>query len=370
MTGPSTFVIPWRKEYFFRRQPREMSARLGYVPALDGLRALAVGLTILYHAEAPHAWGGYLGVDIFFVLSGFLITTLLLEEMRDTGTVSLKNFYARRALRLCPALLLMLAVDAAALPLYHNGTGWNFGKEAAVAALYLSDYAISLGLMPILTLVTHTWSLAVEEHFYILWPLALLWLRRRYLGQALLPVLGAGWFLATVWKLACISAAHQAWETVYFRFDTHMSGLLLGAFLSAFLFEGGKIRGLSWGLPVSAVLLLGCITSMTQQAAVSDFSIYATVAAEIFTFFIIARIMAGEAHPVVRCLSWRPVVMIGKISYGLYLFHYAAAYYMWPGHKWERTFAVSAVAAGILATLSYFTVERVARKLRTRFGRG
>ena len=112
-----------------------MNTGLRYIPALDGLRALAVALTILYHAEAPHFWGGYLGVDIFFVLSGFLITTLLLEEMRDTGTIRLKNFYARRALRLYPALLLMLALDAAALPLYQGGTGWAFGTEAAVAGL-------------------------------------------------------------------------------------------------------------------------------------------------------------------------------------------------------------------------------------------
>ena len=344
-----------------------MKKSLGYVPALDGLRALAVGLVIFYHAEVPVAWGGYLGVDIFFVLSGFLITTLLLEEFRDTGGISLKNFYARRALRLYPALLLMLALDALALPLL-PGTGWDFKKEVAAAGLYLTDYAIAFGFMPILTLVTHTWSLAVEEHFYILWPLALLWLRRKYPGKKLAPVLGIGWLFATGWKLACVFSG-QVWEMVYFRFDSHMSGLLLGAFLGAWLLEGRKARWPSWCLALPALVLVSCIVSMTPEAAVSDFSIYATIPAEIFTFFLIAQLMTAPKHPAVRWLSWKPLVMTGRISYGIYLFHYLAAYYMWPKHEWVATLVVSSVVAVAVAALSYFTVEKAARRLRRRFGR-
>ena len=344
-----------------------MKRSLGYVPALDGLRALAVALTIFYHAEVPIAWGGYLGVDMFFVLSGFLITTLLLEEIRDTGTISLKNFYVRRALRLYPALLMMLAVDALCLPLF-PGTGWDFSKEAPVAGLYLTDYAIGLGFMPILTLVTHTWSLAVEEHFYILWPLALLGLRRRYPGRKLAPVLAQCWLAATGWKLACILSG-QDWAAVYFRFDSHMSGLLLGAFLGAWLLEGGKLRWPSWCLPLSAVVTLSCIVAMQPRDVVAPLSIYVTIPAELFTFFLIAQVMTAPKHASVRWLAWTPLVLVGRISYGLYIFHYAAAYYMWPKHEWVQTLAVSAAVAAGLASLSWVTVEKAARRFRKRFGR-
>jgi peptidoglycan/LPS O-acetylase OafA/YrhL len=343
--------------------------RLGYSPALDGLRAVAVSLTILEHAETPHAWGGFLGVDMFFVLSGFLITTLLLEEIRDTGKIRFLHFYARRALRLYPALLLMLLVEGLAVWLGNWDPGWDFKKAATVSGLYLTDYAMAFHLMPLLTFVTHTWSLAVEEHFYLLWPPLLVFLCRRYKGMKLARALFIGWLLATVWKLGSIMAG-QPWETVYCRFDTHMSGLWLGAFLAAFRFHGGKLpKQLAPGLAIFGLLTAASVVSMSPLASVSEFSIYTTVAGEIFTFFLIARIMDGD-EAVIRPLSWKPAVMLGRISYGMYLFHYAAAQHLWPQHNWPLTLAVSVTVGLILSTLSYVTLEAAARKLRKRFGRG
>jgi peptidoglycan/LPS O-acetylase OafA/YrhL len=150
---------------------------LGYIPALGGLRAVAVILVMLAHVGVPGFPGGGLGVDMFFVLSGFLITLLLLEEIDSTGRINVLHFYARRLLRLYPALLLMLLLFAVFFHILQHtlphGEGLESAKDITLAALYLTDYAIAFGFENKNSLIAHTWSLAVEEHFYLIWPLAL-----------------------------------------------------------------------------------------------------------------------------------------------------------------------------------------------------
>jgi peptidoglycan/LPS O-acetylase OafA/YrhL len=200
-----------------------------YNPALDGLRAVAVMLVVLFHARAPIAFGGYLGVDIFFVLSGYLITSLLLSELDTKGTLDLRRFYLRRLLRLTPALFAMLAVYLIVAPFLWPATT-DHGKQAAIAATYLSDYAVAFWGTP--DFLSHTWSLSVEEHFYLLWPLVLLAACRRWDRRSLVWVFGAAYGLATLVRWVCIVKG-QSWEQVYYRFDTHLSGLMLGAWLAA-----------------------------------------------------------------------------------------------------------------------------------------
>src|SRR5487761_2131823 len=150
---------------------------LRYNQALDGLRAVAIGLVAADHCWVPGFDSGYFGVDVFFVLSGFLITQLLVDEYDSQGQIDLGKFYLRRLLRLTPPLAILLAVYLAVAPTLwpHYGL-WPHIRDAALAGLYLADYGRAFWSQP--TLLEHTWSLSVEEHFYLLWPFAVLLLGR------------------------------------------------------------------------------------------------------------------------------------------------------------------------------------------------
>jgi len=166
----------------------EPSPRFSYQPSLDGLRAIAIVLVMLLHAQAmasgawPYFLGGYTGVDIFFVLSGFLITSLLVQEWRDTGRISLRKFYIRRALRLLPALCVLLLVLGVGVKLF--GLYLHVTLATLLAALfYVANWALAFDTLDMGAL-HHTWSLSVEEQFYILWPLMLIGMLRARLRDA------------------------------------------------------------------------------------------------------------------------------------------------------------------------------------------
>ena len=208
-----------------------MAFKLGRRPALDGLRGICVLLVIALHADLPFSKGGFLGVDGFFVLSGFLITTLLVEEWHRAGKISLRAFYIRRALRLFPALLVLLVFSVLiTLLLLRGDAAASSWRGIFLASFYASDWATvifgnnSSGL----GIVQHTWSLGVEEQFYLLWPLLLVFmftLRMR-----------TKWILAVVSLLIVASALWRAllleqgeWiERVYKEFDTRADALLIG----------------------------------------------------------------------------------------------------------------------------------------------
>jgi peptidoglycan/LPS O-acetylase OafA/YrhL len=332
-----------------------------YNPALDGLRAVAVMLVVFFHARAPIALGGYIGVDIFFVLSGYLITSLLLSELDGKGRLDLPRFYLRRFLRLTPALLAMLAVYVAVAPFLWPGTS-DHGKQAAIAGLYLSDYAVAFWNTP--NFLSHTWSLSVEEHFYLLWPLALLAAYRRWDRRSLVWVLGTAYVLATLVRWVCIVRG-QSWEQVYYRFDTHMSGLMLGAWLAALrrdevLFAWLR-RALPWlmWLPLLAVICLqyrwGDLWMSTWGLSVAEWATVALLAA------------AQTPHSQTwTMLSQPPLVWLGKISYGLYLWHYPVFRYLREDRHWGDVLMMGLPLSLALAALSYYTVEAWAARRRAR----
>lgn len=139
-----------------------------YIPALDGMRAVAVLVVVFFHAKVPGFGGGFFGVDVFFVLSGYLITRLLLQEQQATGRVALPHFYLRRLRRLYPALLLFLAVYLMLAATVLNGPPYAMRlhlRDALLSAVYLQDYAKMLDLYPFW--LRHMWSLSIEEHFYL-----------------------------------------------------------------------------------------------------------------------------------------------------------------------------------------------------------
>ena len=224
--------------------------RAKHLPALDGLRAVAVFVVISYHAGLMKGIPGDLGVTLFFVLSGFLITWLLLREFAATGSISIRSFYARRALRIFPAyyvfILFSLAVDTAL------GHRWSRGL-IAVAFTYLVNYYNAFNGHPI-TSIAHAWSLAVEEQFYLLWPLACLSLLRRSRASAARAV--ALVIVATVaWRSVLYLLLHAPASYVYNAFDTRCDSLAIGCLIALSL-ESHWFRAMQRRIQASALLPL------------------------------------------------------------------------------------------------------------------
>jgi peptidoglycan/LPS O-acetylase OafA/YrhL len=288
--------------------------------------------------------GGFVGVDVFFVLSAFLISSLLAAEWGRTGSIDVLRFLRRRFIRLTPALLLMLAVYLALAPLIWP-TDSPAAINAALAGLYLSDITVALYGAPLH--LVHTWSLAVEEHFYLLWPLLFLWLARHPRNR--LAVLLVAWLAATAWRLSFIQ------ETVYYyRFDTHLTGLILGAAL--FFAPRSLFRPwMAWAATAAfaAICLLG------QHPRANGVISLAEVAAAA----MIGCIVTGEAGSIGTALRQPAVRWVGKISYGIYLWQWPIADYLLSRQfGFWGVLAMSAPGAIALAALSYYTIEKVARR--------
>ena len=194
-----------------------MTSPLRYNPAFDGLRAIAALCVIASHCELPGLAGGFYGVDLFFVLSGFLITWLLFDEHSVTGRIDLPYFFFRRYLRLTPPLLAMLAVYLAIAPTaWPEFSLWSHIRDVLLTGSYVSDYARAFWGTPLI--LQHSWSLGVEEHFYLLWPLAVLALLRlpaRWRPAALFCL----YIAATAWRMAWYRD-ETTWPETYYRFDT------------------------------------------------------------------------------------------------------------------------------------------------------
>ncbi|MGI8870043.1 MAG: acyltransferase family protein, partial [Mycobacteriales bacterium] len=308
------------------------SERRRYVPALDGLRAIAVAAVVAYHLGFGWARGGYFGVDVFFVLSGYLITDGLLTGRRRRGAVDLASFWVGRARRLLPALVVMLIVVAAAATAMARGTLGALRGDTLAAVTYTSNwwqiwrahsYFTAIGSTSPLT---HLWSLAVEEQFYLLWPIllaaAMRWLPRRVIVQA---TLGGAVFSAVA--MGVLYRGTRDPTRVYVGTDTHATALLLGAAL-AFgwpllapapgLTRPGR-RLLSLGGLAAAVGLGACVHLVHGQGIVEYRGLFAVVAV------LSAVVIAAAAHPATalgRCLGVAPLRWIGARSYGIYLWHY------------------------------------------------
>jgi peptidoglycan/LPS O-acetylase OafA/YrhL len=326
---------------------------MNYNPALDGLRAVAVLVVMLFHARAPLVPGGYVGVDVFFVLSGFLITSLLLAELDATGRIDLAGFWRRRLLRLAPALLAMLAAYVLVAPRLWPEVP-DHGTQAALAALYLSDYSVAFWGTP--SVLSHTWSLAVEMHFYLLWPLILWTACRRWTRASLPAVLAVAWVLATLLRWVWLVRG-QEWAQVYYRTDTRLSGLLLGAWLAAALRDPRwRLALRSWQpwalwLPLPALLVVthfhwGDLWVATWGMAIVEL---ATASLLFGVRDRSSQLATMLARPL---LAW-----LGRISYGLYLWHYPVFFYLRERLRWDEVLLVGFPLSVALAAGSYYTLE-------------
>lgn len=342
--------------------------RLGYVRQLDGVRAMAIALVICSHS-IRHAEGGGIGVHVFFVLSGFLITSLLLQERAGSGRISFPNFYIRRALRLLPALLLLLVVVALLPNVYidpaRDGSSASRLITIPITLFYGANFANGLGLH--MGYLAHAWSLSIEEQFYVLWPIAMVWLvvRGRFI-TALLVLIPA--FAVLRFGMA---AAHVKGTIDWLT--SHADQLLIGSLLAWWVRAGlpDWIRSSAAGAAALGTLLALTLTgSYTHQGLQGDFGLYGGLTlTAIAAAVLIAHLVAGHG-PLLRVFGLTPLVWLGRVSYGVYLFHFPVFQYVAHQRLSSQavTIAVEYTATAALVVFSWFAIERPALKLKPRFG--
>lgn len=326
---------------------------LGWRPGLDGLRGVAILMVMLFHFEATHELfpGGSLGVDIFFVLSGFLITTLLLEERSRTGGISLPHFFQRRARRLLPALAAFLAIFAV-ITIVSTQPGVSGLPATLFASLfYVFNWVLALGETGTGG-AGHLWSLSVEEQFYLLWPFAVIVAMRR----------GPRALLVVSLLLFCVSASLPAWtgrsyEGLYYATDFRAQALMAGAILALLRSMGvvtasiGNRTAFRAALVLSTTVLCLFLLAMADRVQFLDAGMY-TVVAVASAILICAALNAPP-----RILTNRAMRYVGTRSYALYLWHNAIAYWMRDLNA-IPALVISVVLSFAAAELSWQLVER------------
>lgn len=327
------------------------SPSLPYNPALDGLRALSILVVIAFHCLVPGFGGGHIGVDLFFVLSGYLITALLAAEVRQGG-IAVGRFYARRLLRLYPPLLALVVAYLALAPvLFPQEPRWTM---AILALTYVMDYAIAFNVLP--PTLGVTWSLGIEEKFYLLWPWLLPMLLRA--RRPMHWLLGA-FLVVTAWRYAV--ALQWGWGQAYFRFDTRVTGIVLGVI--AALRPTAMPRWVVLAAWVAMVVNLA-LPSLPFQWLTAGATVRVTVA-EIAAFVLVSH---AAAHPTGSWLAQPLMAWLGRLSYGLFLWHFAAISAFGRGHGPWVLLAVALPFALAMAIVCHYLIERpVSRWSRRRF---
>jgi len=376
--------------------------RLGYMPALDGLRAIAITLVVLFHYpwatkvfHAPPFHGGFLGVDVFFVLSGFLITTLLLEERHARGRVSLAAFYQRRARRLLPAffVLFLIALSAHFFWALQPTTTGLLGM-----LFYMANWVQIWRPASIGGLFGLTWSLAIEEQFYLLFPLLLfglirLGLRRTGLVLALMGGALAAWaWRVNVWHrqlhanvgfvdwYASITGRSvpdtdpfrfREWNRWYFGTDTRADALLIGcaaAALFVLLARRRLRRGFVVGAAIAAVLAFVGGGVIVSRASIPSGWIpnWGLFVLECCVAVVVLGLAVAPRAPLARVLSLAPLVWLGRRSYAIYLFHLL----VFNLFRIERTHFPSVVQFWFLMIMTLVAAELSWRFVESPFMRG
>jgi peptidoglycan/LPS O-acetylase OafA/YrhL len=353
------------------------AGHLTYAPGLDGVRAFAVTAVVVFHLGATWLGGGFLGVDVFFVLSGFLITSILLTEFYARGRIDIKNFYLRRARRLLPALFTMLAVITLVTWVFARDELHRLRGDVIAALTYCTNwtqivwnrgYFDQLGRP---SLLQHLWSLAVEEQFYLVWPLLLvggLAIGRRWLVPAI-PVVLTG-----VSLLLMASMFHVGVDPhrVYYGTDTHISPMLVGAAVAVVVVmrrHAGLARDTARGRAIADIAaLIGFLGLAWACVKISYYSPGLYQGGYLFIGIGSAALIYAAAHAgtiTARLLGWAPLVWIGKRSYAIYLWHWPILMLTRPGvdlHWPKPVIIVLQVAVILIASdLSFRYIERPIR---------
>ncbi|HSJ22537.1 MAG TPA: acyltransferase, partial [Nocardioidaceae bacterium] len=342
--------------------PISPRSRLPYRPALDGVRALAVFGVLVFHFGAGWLPGGFIGVDVFFALSGFLITSLLIREYRQTGRVDLWAFWGRRARRLLPALLLLLGVLAGwAAWVASPMTAASLRGDAMAALLYVANWRFvtteaAYTATTDQSVLLHTWSLGVEEQWYLLLPLLLLGMLR-WAGR---PLRGLGWALAVTWVAsACLMtmlwSSGAGFERVYYGTDTRLFTLVSGALLALVV----ERHGLPSRRAADLAGVTGLVTLIVMAARVGPLNPWLFSGGLLLVALASSGLVLAAATPgswTSRALSWRPLVGLGIVSYGIYLWHWPVRMVL-PTWHWAAWTLLTVAAAAV----SFWLVERPVR---------
>lgn len=355
-----------------------------YLPSIDSLRALAVLAVIIYHVDVNYLPGGFLGVDLFFVLSGYLISSLIIKEYRKTGSLNLYNFYIRRARRLLPAVYFMITVGLVVMVLFNEVLLRKSHLDAIFGYIYSSnwwyifhklDYFDSFGAQ---SPFKHLWSLAIEEQFYMVFPLLFLLVNRKKKSKDGTYILNKN-FLYVVLGLILVSLiAHillfdiNNISRIYFGTDTRAFSLLVGV-VGAILYPMERLHDKvtqQQNMIYSVVSLASIATLITVMIYTSEYNtwLYRGGFLLVAILGLIVIISSGKQHTLMsKLLSFKPVVFIGKISYSLYLWHFPVLVLTTPvseiGNPNIIFVVLRVILTFILATASYVFVETPIRKL-------
>jgi len=348
--------------------------QFGYAPALDGLRGVSILAVMAFNGHMSWMQGGFIGVDIFFVLSGFLITALFVQEYNRTSVIRLKDFYVRRALRLLPALFALILFSVAyALLLQPQDKAGDTLKGVFYSLFYVANWVQVPPFEPGIGPLSHTWSLSVEEQFYIIWPLMLLLLLKLKSRRLILTIL---FVLITISILLNIWLWHGGVPhlRMYFGTDARANEILIGC-AAAMLLSWGMLKPalrLKWALRLGAVMALaGVLASFFLLSHYGPFVYnggFALISIGIAVLIIDMLVFPSSLS---RCFEFAPLVWIGKISYGLYLWHFPifeAFRKLFEGKTSPVFYKVAGIVVTVLvATASYYFLEQPFLKLKRRF---
>ena len=355
-----------------------------YLPSIDSLRALAVLAVIIYHVDVNYLPGGFLGVDLFFVLSGYLISSLIIKEYKKTGSLNLYNFYIRRARRLLPAVYFMITVVLVVMVMFNGVLLKKSHLDAIFGYIYSSnwwyifhklDYFDSFGSQ---SPFKHLWSLAIEEQFYMIFPLLFLLINRKKKDKDGFYKLNRNFLYVILGVILVSLIAHiilfdiNNISRIYFGTDTRAFSLLVGA-VGAILYPMDKLNTKitpQENLLYSVVSLISIAALITIMIYTSEYNtwLYRGGFLLVAILGIIIIISSGKQHTVMaKLLSFKPVVFIGKISYSLYLWHFPVLVLTTPVSEIGKPniffVVLRVILTFILAIISYALVETPIRKL-------
>ena len=349
---------------------------LGYRRWLDGLRGVAILFVVALHLRLLA--GGNLGVDIFFVLSGFLITSLLVEEWQRSGAIDFKRFYLRRALRLVPAFVVLLLVYVTLVLCTTPTEEWPARwLELAAVAGYVANWPHFHGIT--ISYLGHTWSLSVEEQFYLIWP-ALLCLMLHKLPRRRIVLIVVIGIVASAALRTLLHHQHR-WlgmarldiMRLYTGLDTRADSLLAGCLASLLVHwnmlpnSSRFLKALTIGSLLGAALIGFCVLRRDLGSSQNYDGLFTLVA--LATALIIVRLLAAPAGLVSKILESAPLVGVGRISYGWYLFHMPVIeWFPWDGLGWRHPLntLLVAILSLVPALLSYYWIEQPFLRLKDR----